>query len=421
MVKTPRTRHSKSHRAPVTIELGADDVKPVEDAKPEEAAIETAQIESIEVPEQPDTEMLKMEGEPETVAEKEPDTAASFGRAPEQPAQPPVKSGSAMNPIAAGLIGAVLAIGGLYGLQTAGVVGAPGQGATVSLEPLETQISALRGELDAVKATPAPDAGLADDIAQIKGEIAALQSSAQAGGEGDAAALAALGERIGKLESQAGIPEALGEKVAGLETAQAAINDTATKIEGRIALLEQSVTRISGRVEQQASQPKAALAIVVTALKSAVDRGSTFTSELDAVAAVAPNAPEIATLRSFAETGVATRDELLADFSGAIDAMLTAGTPEDPNAGIMQRLLDSAKSVVKVRPVGPVAGDDPAARTARMEVALKSGDDAGALAEFDALPDAVRQAGAAFGEKLKSRAEVLGTVDRLVASALKPA
>ena len=52
---------------------------------------------------------------------------------------------------------------------------------------------------------------------------------------------------------------------------------------------------------------------------------------------------------------------------------------------------------------------------------MKMAREAGALAEFDALPDAARQAGATFGEKLKSRAEVLGTVDRLVASALKPA
>ena len=126
MVKTPRTRHSKTQRAPVTIELGSDDVKRVDEpiaetpAEPESAE----SIESIEVPAQPDAELLEVEGEP-IVEDAEPATAQessaksdySFGRTDSEPrpasSRPaPAKQGGMSN-IAAGVIGAVLALGGL--------------------------------------------------------------------------------------------------------------------------------------------------------------------------------------------------------------------------------------------------------------------------------------------------------------------
>ena len=105
----------------------------------------------------------------------------------------------------------------------------------------------------------------------------------------------------------------------------------------------------------------------------------------------------------------------------AADAMMAAAKPVDPNAGILERLLESAESVVKVRPVGSVAGDDPGARIARMEVALKAGDLEKAMAEYDGLPDAVKQSGAAFAERVKARIEVTKLVDQLVAGAMKAA
>jgi len=434
MVKTPRTRHSKTQRAPVTIELGSDDVKrvdePIADAPAEPEIV--APVESIEVPAQPDAELQKVEGEPvaeETKTEKAEQSASgtsdySFGRAnsesPTSRRSTPVKQGG-MSSLAAGVIGAVLALGGLYGLQAAGVVGSPGSTAAApSLEPLESQIAALKSELDGLKSAPAAvDSGVTSALDQIKSDVASLQSAVQTGGAGDGAAVAALDERIKKLETAPA--QDVDGKIAAVESKVTAAADSLANSDTRIGTLEQSLGTLADKVEQQASQPKVALAIAATALKSAVDRGGPFAAEAETFAAIAPNAPELAALRQYADQGVATVADLVASFPQSADAMIAASQPEDPNAGVLQRLLDSAQSVVKVRPVGSVAGDDPGARIARMEVALKAGDLQNALTEYDGLPEAAKQAGAALADRIKARIEVTKLVDQLVANAMKSA
>lgn len=427
MVKTPRTRHSKTQREPLTIELGAEDVKRVEEAAANAEPETGSSVESIEVPAQPDAELQKVEGEPVAeVQEPEPTSDHGFGRPeretvepkPSAPQAAPARGG--VSNIAAGLIGAVLALGGFYGLQASGMVGTQ-LVAAPSIEPLEAEIAALKGDLEALRNAPQQDSGLSTSVDQLKSDVSALQSAAQSGGAGDGAAVAALDERLKQIEASPSVPQSLSEQVTALESKVAAAGDLAGKSDARLGALEQSVSTLTEKVEQQASQPKVALAIAATALKSAVDRGGPFAAEAETFAAIAPNAPELAALRQYADGGVSTEAELVAAFPQAADAMIAASTPDNPDAGVLQRLLDSAQSVVKVRPVGSVAGDDPGARIARMEVALKAGDLPQAMAEYDALPDAVKQAGAALAERIKARIEVTKQVDQLVAGAMKSA
>ncbi|TIT01934.1 MAG: phage tail protein, partial [Mesorhizobium sp.] len=98
--------------------------------------------------------------------------------------------------------------------------------------------------------------------------------------------------------------------------------ETATAQDGRLAALEQSVSQLSGKVEAQAAQPKIALAIAASALKAALDRGAPFAAELETFAAISPDAPELATLRSYAEKGVPTRAEIAAEMPAAANAMV---------------------------------------------------------------------------------------------------
>ena len=140
------------------------------------------------------------------------------------------------------------------------------------------------------------------------------------------------------------------------------------------------------RSRRQAGQPKIALAIAASALKSALERGAPFAAELDTFAAISPNAPEIATLRPYAEKGVPTRTEIASQMDAAANAMVAAATPVDENAGFLQNLLSSAELLVKVRPIGAVEGAGAPETVARMEVAVNQGDYAKALSEYDTLP-----------------------------------
>jgi hypothetical protein len=54
-----------------------------------------------------------------------------------------------------------------------------------------------------------------------------------------------------------------------------------------------------------------------------------------------------------------------------------------------------------------------------MEFAVKGGDYAKALSEYDTLPDAAKVAGAGFAAQLKARLDAQAKIDALVADAMK--
>ncbi|MBN9252496.1 MAG: phage tail protein, partial [Mesorhizobium sp.] len=257
----------------------------------------------------------------------------------------PARSGGAGR-FAAGLAGGVVALllAGL--LQFAGLLGGTGTDGS----GLQGQIDGLKAEIEAVKsgAGAAGSAELAAGLDAVRKDVAALQEALSAGAAGDGPALQALDQRLKELEatvsslgSGSGAGEdvaALGDRIAAVEGAAKAAQQAADGVASQVAALEQSVSALSARVEAQANQPKIALAIATAALKSAVDRGAPFTAELETLAALAPQSPEIAELRSHAETGIATREALRAEFDAAAAAMIAAASPTDPNAGFFDRL-----------------------------------------------------------------------------------
>ncbi len=333
--------------------------------------------------------------------------------------------------VAAGLIGGVIALVGAGSLQYAGLLGAPG--GTNPSNDVGGQIADLQGQITALKNAGDGGVGMKIDnlsaaLEQVKVDVAALQSANTPGG--DDTALAALSDKVAEIEKtvaslgQGGnaAPVDLGplnEKLATLDALVKSTGDASTVQEGRLTALEQSVSQLSARVDTQASQPKIALAIAASALKAALDRGAPFAAELDTFAAITPDAPQIATLRAYAEKGVPTRTEIAGGMDAAANAMVAADQPVDANAGFFQRLLSSAESLVKVRPIGAVEGKGVPETVARMEVAVNQGDYAKALAEYDTLPDPAKAVGADFAGKLKSRIEVETQIDALISGAMK--
>ncbi|TPI52756.1 phage tail protein [Mesorhizobium sp. B3-1-7] len=486
MVKTPKMRHSKTRREPVTIELEPGAVSRITDEDAAKAEAEAAQTDEAkaqeaaaasqpEAPEEPiHAEQADIEpwehsdaaqaaadrpeagkDEPEAPYPGGPDapksqskgfeynfedaSAPGAGASTEKPSetrsedrvpQPSRKTG--VNAIAAGVIGGVIALAGAGLLQAVGMLGAPGSGGG-SLDGVNGEIASLKSEIAALKESGDTGASAkVDDLSsaldQVKADIAALKSSA--GQSGGGAALKALGDKVGQIETAvAGLQKngsvapvdlgSLNEKIAGLDALVKSTGDAAKAEDGRVAALEQSVSQLSGKVEAQASQPKIALAIAASALKSALDRGAPFATELDTFAAIAPDAPELAALRSYAEKGVPTRATIASEADAAANAMVEAATPVDQNAGFFQSLVSSAESLVKVRPVGTIEGKGVPETVARMEVAVNQGDYAKALGEYDTLPDAAKAAGADFAGKLKARLDVEKQLEALIAGATK--
>ncbi len=457
MVKTPRTRHSKTKRNPVTIELDPGAVSRVSDTPEGDSASTIGEPEySPELEGYASTSGVENEegvtaGAEKSTADVEPssydfDDAVS-GQPASGPSEEPLESTappqerSRLPIFAAGIVGGIVTLAGAGILQFAGVLGTPAKPGI--MEPassqVENDITSLKAEVAALKESVGSAAGgdparvedLSKALDQIRTDVGSLQKAIESGKAGDTAGLQALGGRIDELETrisglaqdQGGVaPDdiaGINEKIAGLETLAKAAGESDSAIDGRLGVIEQKLNGLSAKVEAQAEQPKIALAIASAALKSAVERGVAFQSEIETFAAISPDSPEIADLRKYAESGVATRTEILAETDAAANAMIAAAAPPKKDAGFFERLLSSAESLVTVRPIGTVEGVGVPETVARMEVAIQAGDLNKALVEYDSLPEASRAAGAAFAEKIRARMEVEKLVDQAVASAMK--
>lgn len=470
MVKTPRTRHSNTPREPMTIELGPEEVSRVaaegeapgtdstEIAKEDIGASE-ATAASSDTPPSPDeatdataSREVPSEDAPEPVSafarQEEPaETETSQRSAQEQPpvdeawpqAAPPPPRPSRGTALTAGLVGGIVALLAAGLLQFTGILGTPGPSDDASVPPsVETDITALKSEVEGLKAASGDEGevsgrvdGLSQALDQVKTDIASLREAAQSGGTGAPAEVAALNAKISEIETRisaigpgpdGATPEdvaAINEKIAGVEALAKAAGEAESSINNRLGALEQSLAALTGKVDSQAQQPKVALAIAASALKAAIERGSPFEPELETLAAVAPQAPGLAELRPYAEKGIATRAEIIAETDAAANAMIAAANPPSENAAFFERLLSSAESLVTVRPIGAVEGPGAPETVARMEVALKAGDLTKAIAEFDTLPEPAKAAGAPFADKIRARLAAEQFADQAIASAMQ--
>lgn len=424
MVKSPRIRHSKSRKKPVTIDLESEPVEkdiadPEQQAAAPEAASDTPSAESPE-----STEAPIGDSPPEaTNVDHEPDT--------EQPIpseQQPARTAGRPSLILSGLIGAVIALLAAGGLQWAGVFPAPSAqqpapAAAVdssATDALGNQLAELSDKVSALQSAEPPAAGISQQqfqaaLDEIEQKIAGLKTAPAATGDTDMAALEALIGRIDTIEASLGSIE---EKAAAALSSAENLSGSSGALADRLAALESEVKELDRKSTASAGQPRIARAIAAAALKSAIDRGDPFMSELETYASVTDGGEDVAALRNLAASGVPTEADIADQFAGAASAMIVASRPVPEDAGVVERLMSSARSLVDVRPVGDVKGDDAPAIIARMEVALKGGDLQGVVTEYENLPEAVRMAGGDLIEKVRARMQANDLVDRTLSGAL---
>jgi hypothetical protein len=84
----------------------------------------------------------------------------------------------------------------------------------------------------------------------------------------------------------------------------------------------------------------------------------------------------------------------------------------------MDRLARSAASLVRIRSVGEIAGEDAPARVSRIEGSLHRGEVAEALAAFDRLPDDLKAPARDWATRARQRVEAEAAVRSLLDDAL---
>lgn len=418
MVSGKPPRRSKAPEDPVTIDLTAQEAKKAEENGSPEASESDPASPSPSMEETSSTVPLN-EQQTDTATDpwaRKPDETEAVTPPPideqevsadtprvEEPApapQPVRQSPATSTLVASGIFGGLVALALAGSMQYAGIVPGLGPEQQAQAPAIDTaELDALKAEVANLAARPAAegtDPALAERVSALEESVANATSAPTA----DAAAV-----------------EALKTQLAGAEQA---IQSLRAEIASNKQALEQSTTRLDEaerKLEEPRSDVEMARAIALSGLKTAIDRGGPFLSELDALKSVSPEDPAVAALTPLASNGVPSRSDLVRDFNQVADDILSAINQPEAGEGWTDRLLASARSLVKVRPVGNVEGETPEAIVARVENKLQNGDLKGAALEWETLPEAGKQASSDFATKLKNRIEA----EERVSSALSQA
>ncbi len=280
--------------------------------------------------------------------------------------------------------------------------------------PKVDDLSARVGQAEAALARPpAADPALATRLAAAETAAKSLTDN-----------LAALNRRIDEVATAAREARGRADAAAGQNADQSAIVASEQReleaLAGRIAALEQAAKAMEGELAKRTSPADRAarLALAAAALQAVVERGEPFAAELAAAKPLAGDPGRLAPLEPFARTGVPSVAALSRELQGLIPSLLPTGAGK-PQGGFLDRLQTNAERLVRIRPVGEAAGNDPAAMVARIESRAAQGDLAGAIAELRKLPAELRAPAEDWIRKAEGRIAAVETSRRFAAEAME--
>ncbi|MEE8438702.1 MAG: mitofilin family membrane protein [Micropepsaceae bacterium] len=222
----------------------------------------------------------------------------------------------------------------------------------------------LRGDLN----------GVEEDLGQLETRVTSLENAPGATGDFDPR-LGQLVERLSAIENA--VPADLAARLNGFAT-----REDQEALVARMGELEQTN---SGETLLRAGR-----ILALSDLSRAARGSAPFAIELQAAAATLPDEPIVDALRPHAGQGAPTPAQLIARFPEAARQALAAESISDAE-NIFARLWNSFASLISIRRVGDIEGDDSGARFARADAALLRDDLATAAGELEALEGAAAQ------------------------------
>jgi hypothetical protein len=272
---------------------------------------------------------------------------------------------------------------------------------------LANDTAALEGKIDTGASTGGQS--VPQDIAQrlAKLEQALSAQPATESSEAAKAALATLDRELASIRTEAGRLGQRLDTVAGdvdlrLKTFARAAD--LAPLQAKVTDVERQLQSVlSSEAERGANSTRALLSLELAGLKRVMDRGEPFTNELAAVKRAAGDKLDLKPLERYMRDGVPTTADIAKSFRKVSDAMLDAEA-EPADATLMQRLLTSARSIVRVRKAGHSPDDTSVeAVVARMDAALKEGRLAEVLAQGRMLPPKAALAGEDWLRQVEAR------------------
>jgi hypothetical protein len=420
MASEKRPPQQRRRRPPTVINLEATEVGSgaVAPESSVEAAAEPPAAERLQPEPSPKPEDVFIPPPPER-----PSAAAQERGRPEPPRSDPPHAGAARRPIAwlrdglsSAPVGSGIAAvaGGLLVFVLIWLTGAFSRPREVAVD-LSPRLAAIERQLQELAARPTPasvDPKAIDDLAARMARLESAQSAPRAPVT-DPVVLSRLSAAEQAAKALADNVAALARRSDGVE---GALRDSQGRLERMSAALNE--LRTAARSAAAGSDRAARLALAVGSLRVAVERSEPFAAELAAVKPLTSDAAAVAALEPFAAKGVPSQAVLAQELAGLIKPMLrTAGEPRR-DGGFLERMQANAESLVRVRPVGDVPGDDRDAILARVEQRAAQSNVPGALAELAKLSPQARAGVEPWIAKVEARNQAIEASRRLAAEAV---
>jgi uroporphyrinogen-III synthase len=281
---------------------------------------------------------------------------------------------------------------------------------------LTARLDDLEKRLRAVSATaaerPTAPAGPDPAIAELKGRVEALEQRPAASGTAPAPAPS-------NVEADKEIA-VLTREIAALRTTLSALDQAvATQRDQAKALSDAVGARNAGEQKALVAARASTVIGVAARLAGSIDAGMPFAAELNLLVPLVQGDGKlseiIAALQPYAQTGVASRATLEAEFPAVAKAALAEDVADDSYG---ERLMGKLRGLVSLRRVGDVPGDTTEAKLARAEQALHAGDVAKAAELVKSLPASTNKSTAAWLAKADAHLAARRSLDQLAAYAV---
>jgi hypothetical protein len=204
--------------------------------------------------------------------------------------------------------------------------------------------------------------------------------------------LAPLRQQIGNTDTRIG---ALDQKLGALDARVGALQVKVDqpKTDARAPTADKDT-------EATAESP-AALAVVAQSVLQALPRGMPFATELSALKSLKAEPAKVAALEPLAQAGAPTSRVLADRFRPLADEIAKEDQPAD--GSFVDRIVQSASHLVRVRSAGEKQGSDPAALASQIQAALDRGDLSRARDLWTKLPERAKARSQDWARSLEAR------------------
>jgi len=281
---------------------------------------------------------------------------------------------------------------------------------------LAQRLDRLERRVGAVENKPAP---VIPDTAPLAARIASIDTKADriAAEATRAAQMAeeALRKPPAPAPSDAKIDlSPLEQRIAALEQRAMPQID-----EARLSKIEHDLASVRRNTDSAERNRGPAMAIVATSLQQKLDRGESFSREMAALEKLDADSNLLSKLKPLAASGLTPPQKLAQDFSNRASALLRAAQPAPENEDLLERIVRSAASLIRIRPAGDTTQDHAPALISRIEAALQRHDVATAVTLFEKLPATAQDQARDWAQLAKARAQADTAARMLVAQAIE--